>query len=78
MGIVIYFMVMFYIFKLFRTTNDVNLDYQSCVEDGGKVVSHVFCLPNSYRKDVLPPTGLYRKYKILNHQKCPSKTDMSL
>ena len=45
-------------FKLFRTTNDVHLDYQSCVEDGGKVVSHVFCLPNSYRKDVLPPTSL--------------------
>jgi len=36
--------------------SDSNLDYKSCVEGGGKVVSHVFCLPHSYRKDVLPPT----------------------
>ena len=34
-----------------------NEEYKSCVAGGGKVVSHVFCLPNSYRKDVLPPTG---------------------
>ena len=34
-----------------------NADYLACVRDGGKVVSHVFCLPASYRKDVLPPTG---------------------
>eukprot|EP00090_Calanus_glacialis_P009961 TRINITY_DN18345_c0_g1_i1.p1 TRINITY_DN18345_c0_g1~~TRINITY_DN18345_c0_g1_i1.p1 ORF type:complete len:466 (-),score=107.54 TRINITY_DN18345_c0_g1_i1:448-1845(-) len=33
-----------------------NSDYLACKENGGKVVSHVFCLPNSYRKDVLPPT----------------------
>ena len=34
-----------------------NVEYTRCVEGGGKVVSHVFCLPSSYRKDVLPPTG---------------------
>jgi len=34
-----------------------NSEYISCAENGGNVVSHVFCLPNSYRKDVLPPTG---------------------
>ena len=34
-----------------------NEEYKSCVAGGGKVVSHVFCLPNSYRKDVLHPTG---------------------
>ena len=34
--------------------SDPNLDYKSCVEGGGKVISHVFCLPHSYRKDVLP------------------------
>ena len=39
-----------------RSDQELNLDYQSCVAGGGKVVSHVFCLPNSYRKDVLPPT----------------------
>ena len=33
-----------------------NSDYLACKKNGGKGVSHVFCLPNSYRKDVLPPT----------------------
>ena len=28
-----------------------NEEYKSCVAGGGKVVSHAFCLPNSYRKD---------------------------
>jgi len=34
-----------------------NAAYRACTEGGGTVVSHVFCLPPNYRKDVLPPTG---------------------
>jgi len=30
--------------------------YETCRDSGGTVVSHVFCLPPNYRKDVLPPT----------------------
>ena len=28
--------------------------YLSCCQSGGRVVSQVFCLPEDYRKDVLP------------------------
>ena len=30
--------------------------YESCSRQGGRVVSQVFCLPQDYRKDVLPPS----------------------
>jgi len=42
----------------FSTEPDLsdNSAYLSCKEAGGKIVSHVFCLPPAYRKDVLPPT----------------------
>ncbi len=30
-------------------------EYLDCVKNGGTVISHVFCLPALYRKDVIPP-----------------------
>jgi len=39
-----------------RSERSANAKYLDCISKGGKVVSHVFCLPPSYRKDVLPPT----------------------
>ena len=42
------------ILNLFRLQNQ---KYVNCVEQGGTVVSNLFCLPSAYRKDVLPPTG---------------------
>jgi len=39
------------------TTLRDNSEYLRCMEEGGKVVSKVFCLPHYYRKDVLPPTA---------------------
>lgn len=39
-----------------RNERHANAKYLDCIEKGGKVVSHVFCLPPCYRKDVLPPT----------------------
>ena len=49
-------------FRVFRTQQlkpEQDIDYKSCVDSGGKVVSHVFCLPQNYRKDVLPPTSKF-------------------
>lgn len=44
-----------------------SVDYSDCSENGGVVVSNVFCLPDSYRKDVPPPSkeqSLIVKFKL--------------
>ena len=33
-------------------------------------LSKVFCLPHYYRKDVIPPTGVYKQFFILNKMFC--------
>ena len=37
-----------------------------------QVVSHVFCLPPNYRKDVLPPTGTENYFWTMNNSELPS------
>ena len=38
------------------SSDPLDPDYKECIENKGHVVSRVFCLPNSYRKDLPPPS----------------------
>ena len=60
-----------FLFRTQQLSAEQDIDYKSCVDAGGKVVSHVFCLPQNYRKDVLPPTS---KFSVDN---CCNQVDLS-